>query len=108
MIRNLLTRALGKFRAFVSSLWISRFFKALRARKQALWECQQARREIDGSFNEILGVYQAHSLPILAGAAGVGLLFARLRVGAGLMRIGVRIAVGPAWRLLRQVIARMA
>jgi len=51
---------------------------------------------------EVIGIYQAHPVPALTGAAGVGFVLAQLRVGSGLIRAGVRIASGPAWKLIRQ------
>jgi hypothetical protein len=53
-------------------------------------------------MNDVVDVYQAHPLPTLAGAAGLGFVLAQLRVGGGLVRAGVRVASGPAWRLVRQ------
>lgn len=71
-------------------------------RKRALAECRRARADMDDAVDHLIGVYQAHPLPILAGAAGVGFVLAQLRAGSGVVRTGARIATGPAWRLVRQ------
>jgi hypothetical protein len=57
---------------------------------------------LHAAVDDAIGVYQAHPLPALAGAAGVGFVLAQLRVGSGLIRVGARIASGPAWHLVRQ------
>jgi hypothetical protein len=78
------------------------YTRALAARRQALAQCRAARAGLHASMNEVVDAYQAHPLPALAGAAGVGFVLAQLRVGGGLIRAGVRIASGPAWGLVRQ------
>lgn len=77
------------------------YWKALRARKQALKQCRQARQELHDSVDDVVGMYQAHALPALAGAAGIGFVLAQFHAGSGLMRTGVRTATGPAWHLVR-------
>lgn len=81
---------------------MNKYWKALRARKRALAECKHARRELHDSIGGVIRVYQAHPVPTLAGAAGIGFMLAQLRVGSGLMRTGVRIATGPAWQLVHR------
>lgn len=76
--------------------------QVLAARERALAACQGARGELRAAVAGAGAVYQAQPLPALAGAAGVGFVLAQFQVGSGLVRSGVRIATGPAWRLLRQ------
>ncbi len=83
------------------------YLRALRARRRALQECERARRELHGSVEDLVASYEARPLPILAGAAGIGFVFAQMRVGSGLVRTGVRMATGPAWGLLRQFVDRL-
>ncbi|MGH8191598.1 MAG: hypothetical protein ACREP2_09145 [Rhodanobacteraceae bacterium] len=83
------------------------YLKALRARRLALLECKLARRELQASVDEVIVVYEAHPVPVLAGAAGLGFVLAQFRMGSGLMRMGVRIATGPAWQLVRQFVDRL-
>jgi hypothetical protein len=78
------------------------YLRALRERRNALAASRAARGELQAAVGEVIGTYQAHPLPTLAGAAGIGFVLAQLRVGSGLVRIGMRIATGPAWRLARQ------
>lgn len=78
------------------------YLHALREQRRALAACHAARGELHTAVGEVIGTYQAHPLPTLAGAAGIGFVLARLRVGSGLVRIGMQIATGPAWRLVRQ------
>lgn len=78
------------------------YARALAERKRALAGCRAARDDLDGAVDDVIGVYQAHPVPTLAGAAGVGFLLAHVGVGSGLVRTGMRIASGPAWRLVRQ------
>lgn len=78
------------------------YLRILAERKQALAACRAARGDLHAAVGEVIGVYQAHPVSTLAGAAGVGFVLAQLRVGSGLVRIGMRIASGPAWQLLRQ------
>ncbi|HJR12805.1 MAG TPA: hypothetical protein VJ833_02805 [Rhodanobacteraceae bacterium] len=78
------------------------YTRALAKRRRALAHCRAARGELHASMNEVIDVYRAHPWPTLAGAAGVGFVLAQLRVGGGLIRAGMRIASGPAWRLVRQ------
>lgn len=79
-----------------------KYTRALAARKHALAECKAAHADLHAAVDEVIGAYQAHPVPALAGAAGVGFVLAQLRVGSGLVRIGMRIASGPVWRLVRQ------
>ncbi len=76
--------------------------RALAERRRALARCREARHALHGAVDDVIGVYRAHPVPTLAGAAGVGFVLAQLRVGGGLVRAGVRIASGPAWQLVRQ------
>ena len=79
-----------------------KYTRALAKRRQALARVRAARGDLRASMNEVVDVDQAHPLPTLAGAAGLGFVLAQLRVGGGLVRAGVRVASGPAWRLVRQ------
>ena len=79
-----------------------KYTRALARRRRALAHFRAARGQLHASLSEIVDVYQAHPLPTLAGAAGVGFVLAQLRVGGGLIRTGMRIASGPAWRLVRE------
>lgn len=72
--------------------------------RRAAAACRSARGDLHDSVDRMIGVYQEHPLPTLAGAAGVGFVLAQLRVGGGLIRTGMRIATGPAWQLVRQYI----
>jgi hypothetical protein len=81
------------------------YSRALAERRRAAVACLAARGQLRGAVDGVIGAYQAHPLPALAGAAGVGFVLAQLRVGGGLVRAGMRIATGPAWRLLRQYLA---
>lgn len=81
------------------------YMRTLAERKRALAASRVARDDLRGAVSEVIGVYQAHPVPALAGAAGVGFVLAQLRVGSGLVRIGMRIASGPAWQLIRQYLA---
>jgi len=83
------------------------YFRALRARRRALRECERARRELHGSVEDLVGAYEARPLPILAGAAGIGFVLARMRVGSGLVKTGARVASGPAWGLVRHFVDRI-
>jgi hypothetical protein len=76
--------------------------RTLAERNRALAASRLARQDLRGAVGEVIGTYQAHPVPALAGAAGIGFLFSQLRVGSGLVRIGMRIASGPAWQLIRQ------
>lgn len=78
------------------------YTRELAKRKQALVECRASRGDLTDAVDDIIGVYQAHPVPTLAGAAGIGFVLAQLQVGSGLVRTGMRIATGPAWRLIRQ------
>jgi hypothetical protein len=78
------------------------YARVLAEREQALAASRAARNELRGAVDDMIGVYQAHPLPTLAGAAGIGFVLAQLRVGSGLVRVGMRIASGPAWQLVRQ------
>ncbi|HJP97512.1 MAG TPA: hypothetical protein VJ862_03010 [Rhodanobacteraceae bacterium] len=83
---------------------MNNYFTALRARHRALRECEQARRELHGSVEDLVGAYETRPLPILAGVAGIGFVLAQMRVGSGLVKAGARIATGPAWGLIRQFV----
>jgi len=78
------------------------YMRTLTERKRALAASRVARDDLRGAVGEVIGAYQAHPVPTLAGAAGVGFVLAQLRVGSGLVRIGMRVATGPAWQLIRQ------
>ncbi|HKV65099.1 MAG TPA: hypothetical protein VJN66_01820 [Rhodanobacteraceae bacterium] len=78
------------------------YMRTLAERKRALAASRLARDDLHGAVGEVIGTYQAHPVPTLAGAAGVGFVVSQLRVGSGLVRIGMRIASGPAWQLIRQ------
>ena len=78
------------------------YLRTLAERKRALAASRLARDDLRGAVGEVIGTYQAHPVPTLAGAAGVGFVVSQLRVGGGLVRIGMRIASGPAWQLIRQ------
>ena len=82
-----------------------KYTRALAKRRQALARVRAARGDLRASMNEVVDVYQAHPLPTLAGAAGIGFVLSQLRVGGGLVRAGVRVASGPAWRLVRQYLS---
>lgn len=77
------------------------YAQALRERARAHAASRAARDGLRTSVDGMIGVYQAHPLPTLAGAAGIGFVLAQLKVGSGLVRAGMRIASGPAWRLVR-------
>ncbi len=79
-----------------------KYSRALAARKRAQAACLAARGELQDAIDEMIGTYQAHPLPALAGAAGIGFVLAQLKVGSGLIRTGARIAAGPAWGLVRE------
>lgn len=81
------------------------YYRALRDRRRALSRCRSARGELDAAVGAMVGAYQARPLPTLAGAAGIGFVLAQFRVGAGLVRSGMRIASGPAWGLVRQFLS---
>lgn len=81
------------------------YLRILSARNRALADCRAARSDLHAAVGEVIGVYQAHPVPTLASAAGVGFVLAQLRVGSGLVRIGMRIASGPAWQLVRQYLS---
>lgn len=81
------------------------YLGCLAERKRALATCRAARGELHAAVGEVVGVYQAHPVPTLAGAAGMGFVLSQLRVGGGLVRIGMRIASGPAWQLVRQYLS---
>lgn len=81
------------------------YTRALAERRRALAATRVARGDLDTAVGELVGVYQAHPLPTLTGAAGIGFVLAQLRVGSGLVRVGMRIATGPAWQLVRQYLS---
>ena len=49
-----------------------KYTRALAKRRQALARVRAARGDLRASVNEVVDVYQAHPLPTLAGAAGIG------------------------------------
>lgn len=82
--------------------------RALVARERALAACRGARGDLRAAVEGVGDAYQAQPLPALVGAAGVGFVLAQFQVGSGLVRAGVRIATGPAWRLVRQYVAGLS
>lgn len=86
---------------------MNNYFHALRARRRALRECERARRELNGSVEDLVVAYEVRPWPILAGAAGVGFVLAQMRIGSGMVKAGVRVATGPAWGLARQFVDRL-
>lgn len=84
------------------------YMRASRDRQRALAASRLARDDLRVAVGEVIGAYQAHPVPTLAGAAGIGFVLAQLRVGSGLVRIGMQIATGPAWRLARQYLGGLA
>ncbi|TAN02906.1 MAG: hypothetical protein EPN36_14880 [Rhodanobacteraceae bacterium] len=78
------------------------YTRVLTERRRALASARAARGDLDAAVGDLIGVYRAHPLPTLTGAAGIGFVLAQLRVGGGLIRAGMRIASGPAWGLVRQ------
>lgn len=83
------------------------YFRALRARHRALRECERARRELHGSVEDLVAAYEVRPLPILAGAAGIGFVLGRMRIGSGMVKAGARVAAGPAWGLARQFVEHL-
>jgi hypothetical protein len=84
------------------------YTRALAARRGALAASRAARGELGAAVDEVLGTYQAHPVAVLLGAAGVGCVLARARIGSGFVRAGMRVASGPGWRLLRQYLRPLA
>lgn len=80
------------------------YLRDLRAREQALAASRAARGDLSAAVADVVDVYQAHPVSTLAGAAGIGFVLAQLRVGGGLMRVGARIASGPAWRIVKTLL----
>lgn len=78
------------------------YWRILRERQHSLVASRRARDALRAAVDTAIDTYQAHPVPMLAGAAGIGFLLAQLRVGSGLIRTGMRIASGPAWQLIRQ------
>jgi len=78
------------------------YLRTLAERKRALAASRLARGDLRNAVGDVIDAYQAHPVPALAGAAGVGFVLSQLRVGSGLVRTGMRIASGPAWQLIRQ------
>ena len=81
------------------------YWRTLKERQRALAASRLARDDLRGAVGEVIGAYQAHPMPVLAGAAGIGFVLSQLRVGSGLIRTGMRIASGPAWQLIRQYLS---
>ncbi len=81
------------------------FMHALRGRRRALRRSRAARRCLADATGDLIEVYQAHPVPTLAGAAGLGLVLAQLHTGHRMVRAGIRIASGPGWRLVRQYLS---
>jgi hypothetical protein len=84
------------------------YIRALAARRRALAASRAARGELGAAVGAALGAYQAHPVAVLLGAAGVGCMLARARIGSGFVRAGMRVASGPGWRLLRQYLRPLA
>ena len=80
------------------------YARALALRHRALEDCRAARGELDAAATDALRVYQARPLPVLAAAAGAGLVLSQVRVGRGFMYGAIRIASGPGWRFVRQLL----
>lgn len=78
------------------------YVRVMTARKRAVAASRVARGELGAAVDTLNAAYAAHPVAMLAGAAGIGFVLARLRVGGGLIRTGMRIATGPAWQLVRQ------
>lgn len=78
--------------------------RALAARRGALAASREARAQLDAAVTEVGDAYRAHPVAMLAGAAVVGFVLARARIGTGIVHAGARLASGPAWRLVRQVL----
>jgi hypothetical protein len=78
------------------------YARARADRERALAMCRAARGDLDSAVGGVIDVYQAHPVPALAGAAGIGFVIAQFQVGSGLVRAGMRIATGPAWRMVRR------
>lgn len=81
------------------------YTRALAGRRNAVARCRAARSDLDASVHAVIAVYHAHPFSTLAGASGIGFVLAQLQVGSGLIRAGVRIASGPAWKLVRQYLS---
>lgn len=81
------------------------YLRSSKERRRALAAARVARGDLRVAVGEVIGAYQAHPVPALAGAAGIGFLLAQLRVGSGLIRTGMRVASGPAWHLVRQYLS---
>lgn len=80
------------------------YLRVRRERDAALVASRAARNDLSSAVSGLIDVYQAHPVSTLAGAAGIGFVLAQLRVGGGLMRIGARIASGPAWRIVKTLL----
>lgn len=80
------------------------YLRVLRERERATAASRAARNDLSIAVAGVIEVYQQHPVPTLAGAAGAGFVLAQLRVGGGLMRIGARIASGPAWHIVRTLL----
>ncbi len=78
-----------------------KYLRALKAREEALAECLFARGQLRSAAADAAEAYRAYPMPVLGLAAGVGFLIGRLRVGAGVVLSGARMAAGPALHLLR-------
>ncbi|HEX7369579.1 MAG TPA: hypothetical protein VF284_04760 [Rhodanobacteraceae bacterium] len=81
------------------------YTRALAERRKALGKLRGARNDLGAAVDKLIGTYQEHPVSTLAGAAGIGFILSQLRVGSGLVRAGMRIASGPAWRLVKQYVA---
>lgn len=84
------------------------YARATALRQRALQDCHAARFELDAATTEALRAYQAHPVLVLGSAVGAGLVLSQLRVGRNVMRGAVRIASGPAWKLVRQFLDNTA
>ncbi|MGH8213238.1 MAG: hypothetical protein ACREPP_08440 [Rhodanobacteraceae bacterium] len=78
-----------------------KYLRALKAREEAQAECLFARRQLRSAAADAAEAYRAHPVPVLGAAAAVGFLSGRLRVGAGLIWSGARLAGAPALQMLR-------
>ncbi len=78
-----------------------KYLQALKAREAALAECLFARGQLRSAAADAAEAYRAYPMPVLGVAAGLGFLVGRLRVGAGVVLSGARLAGGPVLQWLR-------
>lgn len=79
---------------------------AFAARARALATCHAVRGECSAATNDALTAYRAHTLVVLAAAAAVGLLLAKSRAGESLVNTATRVAGGPGWRFVQQILRK--